>query len=811
MKFLDLLKKYGAYLTAIVVFVLLAVIYCKPQLSGKVVSSGDLITYTSAIQEAVRYTQETGDYTWWNGNMFSGMPNYRIGGGRFLSSVLLNPIKKILHREDAIWIFILYFFCFFVLLRSFGIDKWLSIVGSIAISLSSYFIVIIAAGHITKTSTIASISVVMAGLYLIFRKKYGIGAILVMVFSSVGFNPHPQMSYYLFMLMGLMWIAELWIHIKEKRIRDFAVGTVIFAMSLGIGVGTNTDVILVNKEYMTQTMRGGHSDIVDEDDTAEPANQNGLDIKYATEWSYGMNETFSFLIPGFMGGANRINVGTDSKLYKTLIQKGMEEEEAADFCRKTPMYWGDQPFTAGNVYMGAVVCFLFLLGLLIVKGPYKWVLLVATLLSTALAWGHNCIWLTEFFFKYFPLYNKFRSVSSILVVAEISMPLLGFLALKQIMDGTVNRKTLFEKMSIAAGITGGICLRFALWGDTLFDFMSFYDTSWAGDFPDWLYEAVLAQRAELLRFDSFRSFAFVLAAFLLIWIYAKGKLKSGWMIAILGVLIIADMWPVDKRYFNDDSFVSPRQMNDAFSLQKYEEQLLQDPSHFRVLNLSTSTWTDPRTSYYLKSIGGYSAVKLRRYQDLIDQHLSKNHWPVINMLNTKYLILPGDDGQPQAELNPHAFGNAWFVDKLHVVENANEESDALNTIDLSHEAVLDRSFSHYVTDFEPSIPEDASIVLNKYTPKELDYTCISSAPGTVVFSEIYYPYGWKATIDGVPVDHYRVNYLLRALNVPAGKHNIHFIFAPDSARKGEIISIICIILMYLACAGFIAYGIFKRK
>lgn len=811
MNFLDLLKKYGAYLTAIVVFVLLAVIYCKPQLSGKVVSSGDIITYTSAIQEAVRYTQETGDYTWWNGNMFSGMPNYRVGGGRFMSSVLLNPIKKILHREDAIWIFILYFFCFFVLLRSFGIDKWLSIVGSIAISLSSYFIVIIAAGHITKTSTIASISVVMAGLYLIFRKKYGIGAILVMVFSSVGVNPHPQMSYYLFMLMGLMWIAELWIHIKGKRIRDFAVGTVIFAMSLGIGVGTNTDVILVSKEYMTQTMRGGHSDIVDEDDTAEPANQNGLDIKYATEWSYGMNETFSFLIPGFMGGANRINVGTDSKLYKTLIQKGMEEEEAADFCRKTPMYWGDQPFTAGNVYMGAVVCFLFLLGLMIVKGPYKWVLLVATLLSTALAWGHNCMWLTEFFFKYFPLYNKFRSVSSILVVAEISMPLLGFLALKQIMDGTVNRNTLFEKMSIAAGITGGICLRFALWGDTLFDFMSFYDTSWAGNFPEWLYEAVLAQRAELLRFDGFRSFAFILAAFLLIWIYAKGKLKSGWMIAILGVLIIADMWPVDKRYFNDDSFVSPRQMNDAFSLQKYEEQLLQDPSHFRVLNLSTNTWTDPRTSYYLKSIGGYSAVKLRRYQDLIDQHLSRNHWPVINMLNTKYLILPGDDGQPQAELNPHAFGNAWFVDKLHVVENANEESDALNTIDLSHEAVLDRSFSHYVTDFEPSIPEDASIVLNKYTPKELDYTCISSAPGTVVFSEIYYPYGWKATIDGVPVDHYRVNYLLRALNVPAGKHNIHFIFAPDSARKGGIISIICIILMYIACACIIAYGIFKRK
>lgn len=811
MKISNLFKKYGAYLVAAVVFVLLAFIYCKPQLSGKVVSAGDNTNATAAVQEAVRYTQETGDHTWWIGNMFSGMPDYQVGGGQYESAKLLAPFERILHRGhwNTAWIFIIYFFCFFVLLRSFDIDKWLSIVGSIAISLSSYFIVIIAAGHNGKTSTIALISVVIAGLYLIFRKKYGLGAIFVMLFSAIGFSTHPQMAYYLFMMMGLLWIAELWIHIREKRVRDFIIGTAIFVLSLGIGMGTGTSNIFVNSEYAEQTMRGGHSDIVAEGETSEEANAKGLDIEYATQWSYGIDETMSFMIPGFMGGANSIDVGTDSKLYKTLVGQGVAARSAADFCKNVPMYWGDQPFTSGNVYMGAIICFLFLLGLLIVEGPYKWALLAATLFSTALAWGHNCMWLTELFFKYFPLYNKFRAVSSILIVAEIAMPLLGFLAIKQIMDGTVDKKKLFKSLYIAGGVTGGICLLFALFGGAMFSFTSQYDASWSGSLPGWLYEAIVDQRAALLRSDSFRSFLFIAAAFCLLWIYAKGKLKNGWMIAILGVLVIADMWPVDKRYFNDDYFVTPKQNNNAFTLQPYEEQLLQDPSHFRVFNLTTNTWNDARTSYYLKSIGGYHAAKLRRYQDLIDQHLSVMHWPVIGMLNAKYIIVPGEDGTPQPQINPYALGNAWFVDKLYVVDNANEESDALNMIDLSHEAVLEKTFTQYIPDYEPVIPEDASVVLNKYTPKELDYTCSSSQPGTVVFSEIYYPYGWKATIDGQAVDHYRVNYMLRAVNVPAGQHNIHFIFDPDSVRKGDTIAVICIILMYLASAVIICIGIFK--
>ena len=813
---MKIFEKYGAYILAIALFLAAAVIYCSPVLRGKVLYAGDIQNYLGASQEAREYYEETGDFTFWTGSMFCGMPNYQIGGGHFNSDDLLKPLTTtITHDGKPVRMIILYLICFFILLRAFGVDKWLSIVGAFAITLSSYFLVIIPAGHNTKVTAIAFCAVILGGFHLLFRKKYALGSSLTMIFVALGFKPHPQMFYYFFMLIGVLWIAEALNHLKQKKYKDLFIATVIFVTSVFIGIGTGTGNVFANAEYTSETMRGGHSDIVAEGEQTDAAKSKGLDIEYATQWSYGINETMSFLIPGFMGGANSVAVGKESDLYKTLVKNGVAARDAASFCQGVPMYWGDQPFTAGNVYMGAVVCFLFLLGLLIVEGPYKWGLLIATLFSIALAWGHNCLWLTEFFFKYFPLYNKFRAVSSILIVAEIAMPLLGFLAIKQIMDGTVEKRKLFKSLYISGGITAGICLLFALFGGALFSFTSQYDAGWSSNLPDWLYAAIVDERAALLRSDSFRSFLFIAAAFGLLWVYAKGKLKTGWMIAVLGVLVIADMWPVDKRYFNDENFIpASRARANAFVMEGYEEQLLKDTSHFRVLNLTTNTWNDSRTSYYLKSLGGYSAAKLRRYQDLIDQHLSKMHWPVFGMLNAKYIIVSGDDGQAVPQINPFALGNAWFVDKLHVVENANEESDALNTIDLTHEAVLDREFAPYVDNFNPAFPKGASVVLNKYTPKELDYTSNSSTAGTVVFSEIYYPYGWKATIDGEPVDHYRVNYMLRAVNVPAGQHNIHFIFDPDSVHKGNVISSVFIILMYLLVLGAIGRRVYvtvRRK
>ena len=806
------LHKYGAYLAALLLFLVLGFIYCKPSLRGMVLQSGDDVNASAAVQESIRYTQETGDHTWWTGSMFAGMPNYQIGGGSYKADRLLSPLANFLHRGPMhpAWILIFYFICFFVLLCSFDVDKWLAIVGAIAIALSTYFIVIIAAGHGGKTIAISYITLVAAGFYLIFRKKYVIGSLFAMFFTAIGFSLHPQMSYYLFMMIGLFFIAEIYTHVREKRWKDLIVGTLIFVASVFIGLGTGSANIFANQEYARETMRGGHSDLVAETEGETPS--NGLDIAYATQWSYGRDETFTFLIPGFKGGSSNYTLGTNSHTYQATRDLGLSPKAARDFTQSLPIYWGEQPFTAGNVYMGAIVCFLFLLGCLIVKGAYKWALIAATLFSVLLAWGYNCMWLTELFFRYFPLYNKFRAVSSILIVAEIAMPLLGFLAIKAMMDGSVPKDKVHKSLLIAGGVTGGLCLFFALFGRVIYDFVGPSDGQFAGQLPEQIYNAILADRAALFVGDAWRSFALIAAAFVVLYLFngIKGKqLKPAWMIAALGVLILIDMWPVDKRYFNDSYFHSPQTNKNAFAEQAWETALLKDSDpHFRVLNLTTNTFNEARTSYRLKSLGGYHAAKLRRYQDLIDEHLSQMHWPVIGMLNAKYILLPDEKGMA-IQQNPTAMGNAWFVGQLQEVDGGRAESDALNEIDLATTAVFDKSFASYVTDTQPGIAPDAKVHLTAYTPKQLDYEYTSSHPGTIVFSEVYYPYGWKASIDGQSVDHYRVNYLLRALNVPAGSHHITFLFDPDSVRKGDTIATACVILMYLLILAGIGLGIWR--
>ena len=506
-----------------------------------------------------------------------------------------------------------------------------------------------------------------------------------------------------------------------------------------------------------------------------------------------------------------MDLGKDSYLYKTLTSNGIPASFAADFCKEAPMYWGDQLTTLGGVYMGAIVCFLFLLGCIIVKGPYKWGLLAATVFSIMLSWGHNFMWLTKLFFNYFPLYSKFRSVTSILIVAEVAMPLLGFLALKEIIQGKVDRKKLQKSILWSAGVTGGICLFVALLGSSIFSFTSPNDTSWNAGFPEDLYDVFKDQRAVLLRTDALRSAAFIAAAALTLWLFMKGKFrKTGVFVAILGVLVLLDMWPVDRRYFNDDNFVSRRQQASSFEMLPYEKALTQDPDpDFRVMNLTVDTFNESRTSYLLKSVGGYSAAKLRRYNDLIVEHLSKMHQPVIDMLNTKYIITSDQEGNAVPMLNPGAMGNAWFVSDIKVVDNADQESDALTAVDLRRVAVVGKDFAASVADRAPGIAEDAEITLTSYTPKSLDYKVKSSKDGTVVFSEIYYQYGWKATNEGRKADHFRADYVLRAMNVPAGEHTINFTFDPDSVHKGNTLSVICIVLMYLGVVLAAALGILK--
>jgi len=808
----DLLKKLFPYFVALVVFVLFALIYCSPVLEGKLIQSSDTLGWKGMYQEVKVFHDKTGESSFWTGSMFSGMPTYQIGGGKIASVSSLDPVEKVMSLgfKNVLKFIILYLLCFFILLKSFKINTWLSIVGAMAIALSSYFFIIIEAGHVTKAQTIALMAPVIAGFFLIYNKKYLWGVIFAMTYCAIGYSKHPQMSYYFFLLIGTLFFAELFIHIKEKRIKDFLVATLLFSVAIGIGIGARFTSTMLNREYVKETMRGGHSELEKENDNENKT--KGLDLDYATSWSYGINETFTLMIPNFMGASSQSNVGTNSKIYQELIDNGVSKKYSADFCKNVPTYWGTQPFTSGPVYVGAIICFLFVLGLFIVKGPYKWALLMATLFSILLSWGRNFMPLTELFFNYFPMYNKFRAVSSILVVTEITMPLLGFLAIKAIMDKQIIKERLLKSIYISAGITAGVCLFFALFGSGLYDFTSPNDESIFSQLPEWLGSAIIAERASMLKADALRSCVFILLGAATLWLFVKEKIKFVHFIIALGILILVDMWTVAKRFLHDDRFVSPKYETTFFKKQPYEEYILQDSDpHFRVLNFTTNTFNESRTSYYLKSIGGYHAAKLRRYQDLISEHISKMNMKVINMLNAKYIIVNDANNNPVPHYNADAMGNLWYIDSVVIVNTPNEESDALNVMDLKTTAVLDAKFEDFVKDFIPGKDSSARVQFLSYKPNALEYQTTAEKAGILVFSEIYYPYGWHAFIDNEPVEHFRVNYLLRALNVPAGEHHIRFEFMPDSLKKTEPISFACIIVIYGTILGGILFGVRKYR
>ena len=802
------LKRFWPYLLAVLVFAVVACLYMSPALDGKVIASTDGVQARAAQHEGMAYFEETGNRTWWTGSMFSGMPNYQIGGGRFTSDDWTAPFKKVLlsGHKSVIAIVFIYFMAFFALMRSMKVDKWLSIVGALAIAFSSYFFIIIGANHHTKTSSLALMSVVVAGFYLIYNGHRKTGVVLTLLCTSAGLYPHPQMAYYICFIIGFFFLAELAKAAINKSWKAFGISTLIFAASFAIGAGTGMAATFTNLEYADETMRGGHSDLVKSSDADNKT--KGLDLDYATAWSYGIDECWTFLVPDYMGGSSNYNAGSDSELCKDMIKQGVPKKSAEQFCKNVPTYWGDQPFTAGPVYMGAIVCMLFLLGLFVVKGPYKWALLVVTLLSVMLSWGYHFMGLTRFFFDNVPMYNKFRAVSSILVIAEITMPLLGFLALQSLVEAKKVGEDLSKKVLTAGGIVVALALVCLM-------FTSGFEGRSDAQMPEWLTPMLIDARRAMLSADCWRSIIFVALGTAVVWFYTKSQKFTTPLLAIaLGVLVLADMWPVAKRFMNDSHFSQGNAYEKEFKMQPWEKQILdsdKDPN-FRVFNLTASPFNDARTSYYLKSIGGYSAAKLRRYQDLIDQHLSKMHMPVINMLNTKYIIVPDQQtGAPVVQYNPDAMGNAWFVEKIVEAKTPNEECDMLMTLDLHREAVVGSDYINNVKDLNPGADSLAHISLTKYTPEYIEYDAECSKPGTVILSEIFYPHGWKAIVDGKPADLYRANYMLRAMNLEPGKHHIRLEFRPESVDKGNVISMTFVVLMYLIIAGILLSNLRKSK
>ncbi len=806
-------KKIAPYVVAIVIFVGLAVAYCSPILEGKVLLQGDVNNWKGAANEALEFKAQNGETTWWTNSMFGGMPTFQITGSLPSGEITNHSLRQVLHLglNETIGILFAYFFGFFLLLLCFGINPWLSIAGSLALGMSTYFFLIIPAGHVTKAVAIGFLAPVIGGVYAIFRQRYWLGAPLIIIYGMACIALHPQMTYYIFMLIGVMVITEIIVHCIERQWKNLLIALGIIGLSLGVVAGTRISWLNMNQSYLKETMRGGHSELTKGQSDKGPSTKDaGLDIKYATDWSYGIGETMTLLIPNWEGGASGYDLGKDSQLSQAMRKQGVPKRDAEQFCQHAPTYHGEKMFTSGAVYVGAIVCFLFLLGLLIVPGPYKWALLFATLMSIFLAWGKNMMWLTELFFNYFPMYNKFRAVESILVVAEITMPLLGFLGLQQIIDGKVEWPKLRNSLYIAGGVTAGICLVAALFAGS-FDMTSSYDAQWKGQVPDWLYNAILDQRASMVKSDAWRSLLFVVLGCGLTYWYAWQQNKeaktrnSAIFFSGLAILILADMVFVNKRFFNNDNFVKAKDANAYFKMQPWEEQILEDKSlDYRVLNLNTNTFNDARTSYRLKSIGGYSAVKLRRYQDLIDQHISKMNWKVINMLNTKYIVT-----QRGIIPNPEAMGNAWFINDIQFVPTPDDECAALNTLDLSKTAVADEKFREVLTcTAQPS--EEDKITLTSYAPNKLAYHAKVANDRVAVFSEIYYPEGWHLYIDDEEAEIGRVNYVLRAAIIPAGEHTIRMAFIPKALKldKWSMGFVIIGILLSLICLSF---PLWKKK
>lgn len=829
-RFLSIFRKILPYLVAVAVFLAVSAIYLYPTFQGKVLTQSDTENWKCMANEINEFKAAHPDEpACWTNSSFGGMPAYQIscqypsnGVTRFIGSV-----HKFFSDATHLWmkglfgILMGYFLGFLILLLAFGVDIWVAIVGSLAITFSSYFMLIIPAGHETKALALGYLAAVVGGFKFIFNKKYPLGMAIVMLYCSIGITLHPQMTYYIFMMMALFGIAEIVIHVKEKRIRDLFISLACFLVAVVVGLGSRFMETVSNMEYVKESIRGGHSDISDAEDGkgtagADGTTSKGLSLEYATTWSYGIDETLTFLVPNYMGGEDAYNAGTDSYIYKSMVEKGVSPSQAREIAGNLPLYWGDQPFTAGPVYMGALAMLLFVIGLMVYKGPYKWALVAATLMSLLLSFGYHFMPLTKLFFNYFPLYNKFRTVSSILVVAEITIPLLGFLGLQKIVKGEVEKKELFKAIKYAVAILGGILLCLLAFS-YIGSFSGPHDNTKMGGMPEWFQQLVRDQRSIMLRKDALRSLLFVAAGAVLLWLYGKQKVKKPAFIALLGLLVLVDMIPVSFRFFGESDYHNKVRTADHTAIQPYEELILRDNDpYFRVFNLSANAFTEARTSFRLKSLGGYHAAKLRRYNDLIEYHLAMRepNENVINMLNTKYLLVKSE-GMTYPMVNQGAMGNGWFVDKVNFVATPKEESDALWTLDLNHEAVSDVKFRDVAGTAATSEPDpDAHITLTSYSPDILEYNSYSNVEKVAVFSDIYYPYGWKAYVDGEPKEHFRVNYVLRAMSIPAGNHTIRFEFRPDSLFKGYHVNAACRAIILLFIVGLLmrsAIPLFRRK
>jgi len=826
---MTLLKKWLPDMLAVLLFAVLAFAYFFPaDIEGRILYRHDASAGRGAGQEGIEYMQKTGERSRWTNALFGGMPTYQMAPS-YHSTDKLSTMTKIYHLflPENVWYVFAYLLGFYILLRAFDFRQHLAALGSIVWAFSTYFLIIIAAGHIWKVWALAYLPPLIAGLVLAYRGKYLWGFVLTAIFTAFEINAnHVQMTYYYLFIILAMVIAWLIDAIRKHQLAAFGKATAVCLAGAAIGVCINLSNLYHTWQYGQESMRG-KSELVKKNSANQTS--SGLERDYITQWSYGIDETWTLLIPNTKGGAS-----VPMSESKIAMEKADPTYES--IYQQIGQYWGEQPGTSGPVYVGAFVMFLFVLGLLIVKGPMKWALLAVTILSVLLSWGRNFMGFTDFFLDYVPMYAKFRTVASILVIAEFTIPLLAMMALKKLFDEPEGFSKYSKPIYISFGVTAGFCLLFALMPTTFFDgFVSSSEMRALSTLPQEHIQPLISNlvdmRTAVFTADCWRSFWIIVVGMVLLMAYKYRKLKAEYTIGAILVLCLIDLWQVNKRYLNDEMFVPQSEREAPQQMSQTDELILRDKTlDYRVLNLASNTFNENETSYYHKSIGGYHAAKLRRYQEMIEQYISPEMQrlmnavaeaggdmtqvkgdsicPVINMLNTRYFVFPLQGGQTVPIQNPYALGNAWFVDKISYAKNANEEILKVGQIDLRHEAVADEKFRAQLGD---AVTQDttSTVDIKSYEPNQLTYEVNSGKGGVVVFSEVYYP-GWTATIDGEPAELGRVNYILRALNVKPGKHEVVLSFFPKSVDTTETVAYTAyaILILVLAGAAFMAY---RRK
>ena len=796
------LKFFSPHLVSLLVFIIAALLYFHPVLKGEKLSQSDITQHIGMAKEVNDYRTTTGSEPYWAESAFSGMPTYQIG--TYFPHDYLSYLDRLIRflPRPADYLF-LYFLGFYILLLAFKVDWKLAIMGSLAFGFSTYLMIIFGAGHNAKAHAIAYMPLVLAGVIYVFKKQYLLGFTLTGLATALEIKAnHPQMTYYLLFAIFILGIIELIEAIKKKKITQFASQSLLIIIAMLLAVGVNSTRLMATKEYSDFSTRGNTALTINSDGTPKEVT-SGLSKDYITQFSYGISETFNLLIPRYMGGGTVERLDKNSSTYKH-VSSIAGPRQAEGFIKQVYTYWGDQIIVEAPAYVGAVIIFLFFLGAFLVKGKFKYWLLATTVFSIAMSWGRNFEVLTNFFIDYVPLYNKFRAVSSFQVIAELCFPLLGILAIKEFFSSKILKEQKQEALKKAFYVTGGLIFIGLFYAVAFSPFEGLRDANYAQ--YEGLLDAVKADRQSMLYSDSFRSLTLISLSFGILWLFSKQRFNKTKAIIGFSLLILFDLVQVNLRYVNEDDFKQARKIDKPFTASNADLQILRDKTHYRVANFAGDPFQDGRTSYFHKSIGGYHAAKMGRYQDLIEFQLQKQNMQIFNMLNVKYFIIPVDNGKEEAQQNPDANGNAWFVNEVQYVKTANEEIKALDSLNTKKVAILK---DHNSYGFEDSRKYDidslATIKLTKYSLNALSYESFSNQNGFAVFSEIYYKDGWNAYIDGELKPHLNVNYVLRGLEIPAGKHSIEFRFEPKVIQTGSTISLLSYVFLLLIPLGWFFY------